>query len=256
MSRLLASSPSARAPQPAPGPVSPMPPVWPGRAASRQLPWAGGSLKVTLAASRCALGGQDISVALVPEWGNRLQGKKPLQLSLLSWRCQGGTTLSPQTRGVEASRVTPPETRRVHELLFGRCVPSSPLASSRQPRTGPVPFDCSSLPSSSIIKRQVPRCWLRQEAEAGRVLPRLSLPRGTACPRARACLIGCDTVKYGSWWLSKGTPAEVLYKGTITRIIGEDSPSRAEKAREDAMPKGHVIYEGKKGHVLSYEGKS
>lgn len=47
----------------------------------------------------------------------------------------------------------------------------------------------------------------------------------------------------------------MLYKGTITRIIGEDSPSRAEKAREDAMPKGHVIYEGKKGHVLSYEGK-
>lgn len=75
------------------------------------------------------------------------------------------------------------------------------------------------------------------------------------CERA-ACLIACDTVKYGSWWLSKGTPAEVLYKGTITRIIGEDSPSRAEKVREDAMPKGHVIYEGKKGHVLSYDGKS
>ncbi|NXP50111.1 NCOR2 protein, partial [Heliornis fulica] len=54
--------------------------------------------------------------------------------------------------------------------------------------------------------------------------------------------------------ITHGTPAEVLYKGTITRIIGEDSPSRAEKAREDAMPKGHVIYEGKKGHVLSYEG--
>uniref|UniRef100_A0A8C4V327 Nuclear receptor corepressor 2 n=1 Tax=Falco tinnunculus TaxID=100819 RepID=A0A8C4V327_FALTI len=54
--------------------------------------------------------------------------------------------------------------------------------------------------------------------------------------------------------ITHGTPAEVLYKGTITRIIGEDSPSRAEKAREDAVPKGHVIYEGKKGHVLSYEG--
>ncbi|KAJ7309744.1 hypothetical protein JRQ81_007808 [Phrynocephalus forsythii] len=51
-----------------------------------------------------------------------------------------------------------------------------------------------------------------------------------------------------------GTPAEVLYKGTITRIIGEDSPGRAEKVREDALPKGHVIYEGKKGHVLTYDG--
>ncbi|XP_039360959.1 nuclear receptor corepressor 2 isoform X7 [Mauremys reevesii] len=54
--------------------------------------------------------------------------------------------------------------------------------------------------------------------------------------------------------ITHGTPAEVLYKGTITRLIGEDSPGRAEKAREDALPKGHVIYEGKKGHVLSYDG--
>uniref|UniRef100_A0A8C4YRQ7 Nuclear receptor corepressor 2 n=1 Tax=Gopherus evgoodei TaxID=1825980 RepID=A0A8C4YRQ7_9SAUR len=53
--------------------------------------------------------------------------------------------------------------------------------------------------------------------------------------------------------ITHGTPAEVLYKGTITRLIGEDSPGRAEKAREDALPKGHVIYEGKKGHVLSYD---
>uniref|UniRef100_A0ABM5F183 Nuclear receptor corepressor 2 isoform X3 n=1 Tax=Pogona vitticeps TaxID=103695 RepID=A0ABM5F183_9SAUR len=54
--------------------------------------------------------------------------------------------------------------------------------------------------------------------------------------------------------ITHGTPAEVLYKGTITRIVGEDSPSRAEKVREDALPKGHVIYEGKKGHVLTYDG--
>lgn len=53
----------------------------------------------------------------------------------------------------------------------------------------------------------------------------------------------------------QGTPADVLYKGTITRIIGEDSPSRLDRSREDSLPKGHVIYEGKKGHVLSYEGE-
>uniref|UniRef100_A0A670ZVR4 Nuclear receptor corepressor 2 n=1 Tax=Pseudonaja textilis TaxID=8673 RepID=A0A670ZVR4_PSETE len=54
--------------------------------------------------------------------------------------------------------------------------------------------------------------------------------------------------------ITHGTPAEVLYKGTITKVIGEDSPSRAEKAREEALPKGHVIYEGKKGHILTYDG--
>lgn len=37
------------------------------------------------------------------------------------------------------------------------------------------------------------------------------------------------------------TPADVLYKGTITRIIGEDSPSRLDRSREDGLPKGHVI---------------
>ncbi|XP_021113299.1 nuclear receptor corepressor 2 isoform X3 [Heterocephalus glaber] len=54
--------------------------------------------------------------------------------------------------------------------------------------------------------------------------------------------------------ITHGTPADVLYKGTITRIVGEDSPGRLDRGREDGLPKGHVIYEGKKGHVLSYEG--
>lgn len=55
--------------------------------------------------------------------------------------------------------------------------------------------------------------------------------------------------------LPQGTPADVLYKGTITRIIGEDSPGRLDRGREDSLLKAHVIYEGKKGHVLSYEGE-
>ncbi|XP_060125884.1 nuclear receptor corepressor 2 isoform X7 [Zootoca vivipara] len=76
-----------------------------------------------------------------------------------------------------------------------------------------------------------------------------SITKGTPSPRPPSD----SPITYrGS--ITHGTPAEVLYKGTITRIIGEDSPSRAEKVREDALPKGHVIYEGKKGHVLTYDG--
>ncbi|XP_063310387.1 nuclear receptor corepressor 2 isoform X2 [Pelobates fuscus] len=56
--------------------------------------------------------------------------------------------------------------------------------------------------------------------------------------------------------ITHGTPAEVLYKGTITKIMGEDSPGRVERMREEALSKGHVIYEGKKGHVLSLDGNS
>ncbi|KAM4810370.1 nuclear receptor corepressor 2 isoform 3-T3 [Rhinophrynus dorsalis] len=56
--------------------------------------------------------------------------------------------------------------------------------------------------------------------------------------------------------ITHGTPAEVLYKGTITKIMGEDSPGRVERMREEALSKGHVIYEGKKGHILSLDGSS
>lgn len=42
-------------------------------------------------------------------------------------------------------------------------------------------------------------------------------------------------------------------KGPISRIpIEESSP---EKGREEAASKGHVIYEGKSGHILSYDSK-
>lgn len=51
----------------------------------------------------------------------------------------------------------------------------------------------------------------------------------------------------------QGTPADVLYKGTITRLITEDSASRAEREREDVLPKGHVLYEGISGHILTYD---
>lgn len=54
--------------------------------------------------------------------------------------------------------------------------------------------------------------------------------------------------------LLQGTPADVLYKGTITRLITEDSPSR-ERGREDTPSKGHVVYEGISGHILSFDRK-
>ncbi|KAL2765897.1 nuclear receptor corepressor 1 isoform 3 [Daubentonia madagascariensis] len=48
-----------------------------------------------------------------------------------------------------------------------------------------------------------------------------------------------------------GIPTEALVKGSISRMpIEESSP---EKGREEATSKGHVIYEGKSGHILSYD---
>lgn len=53
----------------------------------------------------------------------------------------------------------------------------------------------------------------------------------------------------------QGTPADVLYKGTITRLITEDSASRVERERDEALSKGHVVYEGISGHILTYDRK-
>uniref|UniRef100_A0A8C1VBW6 Nuclear receptor corepressor 2 n=1 Tax=Cyprinus carpio TaxID=7962 RepID=A0A8C1VBW6_CYPCA len=57
-----------------------------------------------------------------------------------------------------------------------------------------------------------------------------------------------------SYHFFQGTPADVLYKGTITCLITEDSPSR-ERSREDTPTKGHVVYEGISGHILSFDRK-
>uniref|UniRef100_A0A8C2W503 Nuclear receptor corepressor 1 n=1 Tax=Chinchilla lanigera TaxID=34839 RepID=A0A8C2W503_CHILA len=48
-----------------------------------------------------------------------------------------------------------------------------------------------------------------------------------------------------------GIPTEALVKGSISRMPIEDSSP--EKGREETASKGHVIYEGKSGHILSYD---
>ncbi|XP_078786527.1 nuclear receptor corepressor 1 isoform X9 [Oryzias latipes] len=59
--------------------------------------------------------------------------------------------------------------------------------------------------------------------------------------------------------ITKGTPAlpqsnvaADLLKGTLTKLTPEDLSS-PDKTRGEQMAKGHVIYEGKSGHILSYD---
>uniref|UniRef100_A0A8C6Q107 Nuclear receptor corepressor 2 n=1 Tax=Nothobranchius furzeri TaxID=105023 RepID=A0A8C6Q107_NOTFU len=60
-----------------------------------------------------------------------------------------------------------------------------------------------------------------------------------------------SAIPYRGGSITQGTPADVLLKGTITRLITEDSSSRAE--RDEALAKGHVVYEGTSGHILTYD---
>nr|XP_040036038.1 nuclear receptor corepressor 1 isoform X3 [Gasterosteus aculeatus aculeatus] len=59
--------------------------------------------------------------------------------------------------------------------------------------------------------------------------------------------------------ITQGTPAlpqpsiaADLLKGTITKLATEDL-NNPDKSRGEQLPKGHVIYEGKSGHILSYD---
>lgn len=62
------------------------------------------------------------------------------------------------------------------------------------------------------------------------------------------------STKQGTPALSQSSIAADLLKGTITKVAQEDL-SNPDKARGEQMSKGHVIYEGKIGHILSYDGK-
>ncbi|XP_056140734.1 nuclear receptor corepressor 1 [Lampris incognitus] len=52
--------------------------------------------------------------------------------------------------------------------------------------------------------------------------------------------------------LPQSSIAADLLKGTITKLATEDL-SNPDKARGEQLAKGHVIYEGKSGHILSYD---
>ncbi|XP_032175639.1 nuclear receptor corepressor 1 isoform X17 [Mustela erminea] len=81
-----------------------------------------------------------------------------------------------------------------------------------------------------------------------------SITRGT--PTSKISMEGIPSLRgsitQGTPALSQaGIPTEALVKGSISRMpIEESSP---EKGREEATSKGHVIYEGKSGHILSYD---
>ncbi|EPY83800.1 nuclear receptor corepressor 1 isoform 1 [Camelus ferus] len=74
-----------------------------------------------------------------------------------------------------------------------------------------------------------------------------SITRGT--PASKLPVEGVPSLR-GSI-TQAGIPTEALVKGPISRLSVEEGGP--EKGREEAASKGHVIYEGKSGHILSYD---
>uniref|UniRef100_A0A8C5QVM5 Nuclear receptor corepressor 1 n=1 Tax=Leptobrachium leishanense TaxID=445787 RepID=A0A8C5QVM5_9ANUR len=82
-----------------------------------------------------------------------------------------------------------------------------------------------------------------------------SITRGTPATKLPMEAISTlrGSITQGTPALSQsGIPADVLLKTTISRLAAEDM-SNPEKCREESSAKGHVIYEGKSGHIVSYD---
>ncbi|XP_051970895.1 nuclear receptor corepressor 1-like isoform X1 [Xyrauchen texanus] len=60
------------------------------------------------------------------------------------------------------------------------------------------------------------------------------------------------SITQGTPALTQSSVAADLFKGTIAKLATED-PSGPEKSRAEAHSKAHVIYEGKIGHILSFD---
>lgn len=71
-------------------------------------------------------------------------------------------------------------------------------------------------------------------------------------PVLQKALCVCVSLKQGTPALPQSSIAADLLKGTITKLATEDLSS-ADKGRGEQLAKGPVIYEGKSGHIRSYD---
>ncbi|XP_023688841.2 nuclear receptor corepressor 1 isoform X1 [Paramormyrops kingsleyae] len=99
----------------------------------------------------------------------------------------------------------------------------------------------------------------RAQFEGVRANPISAIQEGSIT-RGTPAKVSAEALPYRGGSITQGTPAlpqssmpaEILLKSTITKLATEDLSS-PEKARGEALSKGHVIYEGKSGHILSYD---
>uniref|UniRef100_A0A3Q1HZG1 Nuclear receptor corepressor 1 n=1 Tax=Anabas testudineus TaxID=64144 RepID=A0A3Q1HZG1_ANATE len=111
--------------------------------------------------------------------------------------------------------------------------------------------------------RFVPTRWHQPHESFFFLLLLLCISHGIAVPsiqdgRGNPAKVGEGLAFRGS--ITQGTPALTqssiaadLLKGTITKLATEDLSS-PDKTRGEQLSKGHVIYEGKSGHILSFDG--
>uniref|UniRef100_A0A7N6AUT8 Nuclear receptor corepressor 1 n=1 Tax=Anabas testudineus TaxID=64144 RepID=A0A7N6AUT8_ANATE len=110
--------------------------------------------------------------------------------------------------------------------------------------------------------RFVPTRWHQPHESFFFLLLLLCISHGIAVPsiqdgRGNPAKVGEGLAFRGS--ITQGTPALTqssiaadLLKGTITKLATEDLSS-PDKTRGEQLSKGHVIYEGKSGHILSFD---
>uniref|UniRef100_A0A3Q3GJR7 Nuclear receptor corepressor 2 n=1 Tax=Labrus bergylta TaxID=56723 RepID=A0A3Q3GJR7_9LABR len=191
------------------------------------------------------------SLSSLPQDSGRLAAVRPLTMPdpppLISSSKPGGSI----TQGTPVQLHSP-----AHGMDHGKIPPTQMgLSWMDQRKVGPYPVvkqeqlsPCSSSSQPDNLSTQGPS----HDSAAGPSIPAVqggSITKGI--PGTRMHPDSSISCRGGS--ITQGTPADVLYKGTITRLITEDSASRAERERDEALSKGHVVYEGISGHIFTYD---
>ncbi|XP_024131087.1 nuclear receptor corepressor 2 isoform X2 [Oryzias melastigma] len=187
------------------------------------------------------------SLSALPQDSVRLAAVRPLSMPepppLISSSKPGGSI----TQGTPVQLHSP-----AHGLDHAKMNPTAMGMPWMEKKAGTFPTvkqEQLSPHSSSSQNDNLPTQLAPHEVSSGRGVQGGSITKGIPGTR----LHPESAISYRGGSITQGTPADVLYKGTITRLITEDSVGRAERERDDALSKGHVVYEGISGHILTYD---
>ncbi|XP_035383227.1 nuclear receptor corepressor 1 isoform X4 [Electrophorus electricus] len=120
----------------------------------------------------------------------------------------------------------------------------------------PVPYikqeECSPRGQSTQAEGLLSRAQYEGVVRGGSMPAIQDLTRGPTGKGPEGLHFQRGSITQGTPALPQSGLAADLLKGTIAKLAAEDL-SIPEKSRAEALSKGHVIYEGKSGHILSYD---
>ncbi|XP_053562089.1 nuclear receptor corepressor 1 isoform X2 [Bombina bombina] len=170
--------------------------------------------------------------------GSISQGTPGTYLTSLSQQSYSQESVKPSVGSISLGLPRQQESAKIGSVTYVKQEEFSPRSQSSQPEGLLVRAQHEGVVRGTMTTLQ--------EGSITRGTPATKVPV-EAIPSLRG------SITQGTPALSQsGIAADVLLKTTITQLATEDCSS-PEKCREESSAKGHVIYEGKSGHIVSYD---